>query len=108
MGRDRLVGKLRAERRLGLADLTGARSLAQQSGAVFRRNFVADSALGALGLVSSPERTGDHLRLQHAADQLQMEAFLPEAATVDFVYTVLSRSAQLDDADPDPVCARHS
>ena len=88
MGREGRAGKLGAEGRPGLTGLTGARSLAQQLGAVFRRHLVADAAMRKLGVVFLTERTGDHLRLQHAADQLPIEAFVPEAPIEALVQAV--------------------
>ncbi len=98
MGR---AGKLRAEGTPGLAGPTGARSLAQQLGAVFRRHLVADAAIGALGVEFLPERTADYLRLQHKADQLPIGAFVPEAPIEALVHAVLPRAARLDEADPE-------
>jgi hypothetical protein len=99
VGRVGRAGKLRAEGKPGLTGLTGARSLAQKVGTGFRRCLVADAAVWALGVVFLPERTGDHLRLQHAADQLPIEAFVPEAPIGGLVHTVLPRITRLDEAD---------
>jgi hypothetical protein len=52
----------------------------------------ADAGLGSgmwtLGVVFLPERTGDHLRLQHAADRLPTDAFVPEAPIEALVQAV--------------------
>jgi hypothetical protein len=81
--------------------LTAARSLAQKLGTVFRRHLVADAAVWALGVVFLPERTGDHLLLHHAADQLPIEAFVPEAPIEALVQATLPRTSRLDEADSD-------
>jgi hypothetical protein len=95
------AGKLWAEGIPGLAGLIGVQSLAQEQGAVFRRHRIADAAMRVLRIVLVPERTGEDLRFQNAAEQLPIEEFVAEAAIVALVYAFLPRAARLDKADPD-------
>jgi len=83
--------------RLGEPD----RSLAKEQGAVLRQDLIAEAAMRALRIVLLPERTGDGLRFQHAAEQLPIKAFVAEAAIEALIHAVLPRAARLVKADPD-------
>jgi hypothetical protein len=81
--------------------VTGARSWAKEQGAVLRRDLIAYASIRALRIVLLPERAGDDLRFQHAAEQPPIKAFLAEAAIEPLVNAVLPLAARLDEADPD-------
>ncbi len=89
--------KLRAEGRLGLAGLTGARSLLEKFGADRGGRAKVETAMGADVVVFVAEGAGDHLRLQRAVQQLAIEAFVAEAAVEAFVDAVLPGTAGFDE-----------
>ena len=67
---------------------------------VFHRHLVADAVRRAPGVVFLPGRTGDHLRVQHAADQLPAKAFVPAAAVKALVRAILLLAVRFHEADP--------
>ena len=93
--------KLQAKGRPGLAGLTGAWSLAQKFGAIFRRRAKADGAMRMDRVVFVAEGAGDALGFKDAAEQLPIEGFVVEAAVEAFVDPVLPRAAGLDEPDLD-------
>jgi hypothetical protein len=91
------ANRLRAEGRPALAVLTGTRCVAKERGAALRWDLIAAAALRARSRVLLPERIGDDLRFQHAAEQLATKAPAAEAAIEVLVHAVLPRAARLDE-----------
>lgn len=98
--------KLTTEGGPGLAGLTGVVSLAQKFGSIFRRCSIVYRAVRAARVVIVSERSGDTLRLNHAGEQLAVEAFVTETAVEAFIHAVLPWTGRLNEARRDPGVAQ--